>query len=222
MEIRTAFHKKIAEIQCDVLAMGSMVEKAVLRSVKALKERDLALADKIITEDIKINRLRFDIEDKCIQLIATQQPMASDLRVIMSVASVVTELERIGDHAEGIAKIVVMIGDEPPLKPIVDLPRMAEKMADMLHRSLEAFTRHDAKAAREIAVEDDEVDDLYDQVYRELLSFMAEDPKTITRATRLIWVAHNLERSADRVTNICERIVFTVTGRMEEIGASNY
>jgi phosphate transport system protein len=148
--------------------------------------------------------------------------MAIDLRTIMSVANVATELERIGDHAEGIAKIVVMVGDEPPLKPIVDLPRMAEKTADMLHRSLDAFYNRDAEAARKIVAEDDEVDDLYNQVYRELLSFMAEDPKTITRATRLIWVAHNLERSADRVTNICERVVFNVTGEMEEIGASKY
>lgn len=222
MDIRAEFHKKIVEIRGDVLAMGSMVEKALLRSTKALKERDLALAEQVIADDRKINEKRFDVEDKCIQLIATQQPMAGDLRTIMSVTNVVTELERIGDHAEGIAKIVIMVGDEPPLKPIVDLPRMAEKTVDMLHRSLTAFTTNDAESARKIAVEDDEVDDLYDQVYRELLSFMSEDPKTITRATRLIWVAHNLERSADRVTNICERIVFTVTGKIEEIGASNY
>lgn len=222
MEIRTEFHKKIEEIRGDVLAMGSMVEKALIRSIKALKERDLALAEQIIADDRKVNEKRFDIEEKCIQLIATQQPMASDLRTIMSITNIVTELERIGDHAEGIAKIVIMIGDEPPLKPIVDLPRMVEKTVDMLHRSLSAFTTHDAESARKIAIEDDEVDELYDQVYRELLSFMSEDPKTITRATRLIWVAHNLERSADRVTNICERVVFTVTGKIEEIGASNY
>jgi phosphate transport system protein len=222
MEIRTEFHKKIEEIRGDVLAMGSMVEKALLRSIQALKARDLALAEQVIADDIKVNERRFEIEEKCIQLIATQQPIASDLRIIMSVANVVTELERIGDHAEGIAKIVIMIGDEPPLKPIVDLPRMAEKTVDMLHRSLTAFTSHDAESARKIVTEDDEVDNLYDQVYRELLSFMSEDPKTITRATRLIWVAHNLERSADRVTNICERVVYNVTGKMEEIGASNY
>ena len=222
MEIRTEFHKKLGEIQGDILAMGSMVEKAIIRSMEALKERDLALAQQIVTEDTKINRKRFEIEEKCIRLIATQQPMAGDLRTIMAVVNVITELERIGDHAEGVAKIVIMIGDEPPLKPLIDLPRMAEKTADMLHRSLDAFTSHDAEAARQIAVEDDTVDDLYDQIYRELLSFMAEDPKTITRATRLIWVAHNLERSADRVTNICERVVFAVTGKMEEIGASKY
>ncbi len=222
MEIRAEFHKKLTEIQGDVLVMGSMVEEAINRSVRALRERDLALAEGVIADDRKINKVRYDIEEKCIELIATQQPMARDLRTIMSVANVVTELERIGDHAEGIAKIVVMIGDEPPLKPIIDLPRMADKTADMLHRSLDAFTRNDAAAARQIALEDDEVDDLYDQVYRELLIFMAEDSRTITRATRLIWVAHNLERSADRVTNICERVVFNVTGKLEEIGASNY
>jgi phosphate transport system protein len=222
MDIRVEFHKKISKIRSDVLAMGSMVEKALLRSTQALKERDLKMAEQVIRDDLAINEIRYDIEDKCIQLIATQQPMASDLRIIMAVVNIITELERIGDHAEGIAKIVIMIGDEPPLKPIIDLPRMADKTAVMLHRSLDAFNTQDSGLAKKIAIEDDEVDELYDQVYRELLSFMAEDPTTITRATRLIWVAHNLERSADRVTNICERVVFTVTGKMEEIGASNY
>jgi phosphate transport system protein len=148
--------------------------------------------------------------------------MASDLRAIICVLNIITDIERIGDHAEGIAKIVVMIGDEPPLKPLIDVPRMAEKVNDMLHRSLDTLINRNAGAARKIAAEDDEVDQLYDQVFRELLTFMAEDPKTITRATRLIWVAHNLERSADRVTNICERVVYMVTGKMEEIGASKY
>ncbi|MGD9116117.1 MAG: phosphate signaling complex protein PhoU [Dehalococcoidia bacterium] len=222
MEIRAEFHTKLQQIQNDLLAMGSMAEKAILNSVKALKERDLETAQRIITEDMRINEKRFEIEERCVELIATQQPMASDLRAIVSMLSVASELERIGDHAEGIAKIVVMVGDEPPLKPLVDLPRMAEKTAEMLQRSLEAFVKRDAAAARKIAAEDDEVDELYDQVFRELLSFMAEDPKTITPATRLVWVAHNLERSADRVTNICERIVFLVTGKMEEIEVSKY
>jgi phosphate transport system protein len=222
MEIRTTFHKRLREIQDDILAMGSMVEKAISRSIEALKNRDLALAHQIIADDQKINEKRFEIEEKCIQLIATQQPMASDLRIIMSVHSITSELERIADHAEGIAKIAVMIGDEPPLKPLIDIPRMADKTNDMLRRSLEALVNRDAGAAREIIAEDDEVDNLYNQVFRELLTFMLEDPKTITRATRLIWVAHNLERSADRVTNICERVVFIVTGKMEEIGASKY
>jgi phosphate transport system protein len=222
MEIRTEFHKRLDEIKDDVLAMGSMVEKAIRLSIDALRERDLALAERIIGDDIKINRKRFEIEEKCIGLIATQQPMASDLRTIMGVTSIITELERIGDYAEGIAKIVVMIGDEPPLKPLVTIPRMAEKTVDMLHRSLEAFCELDEDAARKIAREDDDVDHLYNDLYRVLISFMLEDPKTITRATRFIWVAHNLERSADRVTNICERVVFAVTGKIEEIGASKY
>ena len=222
MEIRTIFHKKLREIQDDVLAMGSMVEKATIRSIEALKERDIEKAHEIIADDLKINRKRFEIEEKCVQLIATQQPMASDLRTIIGVLNIITEIERIGDHAEGVAKIVVMIGDEPLLKPLIDIPRMAEKVNDMLHRSLDALINRDADVAKQIVSEDDEVDNLYDQVFRELLVFMAEDPKTITRATRLIWVAHNLERSADRVTNICERVVYMVTGKMEEMNISKY
>jgi len=221
-ELRAAFHKKLREIQDDVLVMGSMAEKAIIASVRALKERDLKAAKQIISDDTRINKKRFEIENKCVQLIVTQQPMASDMRVIMAVVNIITELERIGDYAEGIAKIVVLIGDEPPLKPLVTIPRMAEKTVDMLRRSLEAFINHDAAAARQIAAEDDEVDNLYNELFRVLISFMVEDPKTITRATRLIWVSHNLERAADRVTNICERVVFTVTGKMEEIGASKY
>ena len=222
MEIRTNFHERLREIQNEVLVMGSMVEKAIIRSVEALKKRDLALAKQIIAEDVEINNKRFGIEEQCVQLIATQQPMAKDLRTLICVIHIISELERIGDHAEGIAKIVIMVGDEPPLKPLVDIPRMAQKTADMLRRSLDSFINLNADEARKIAGEDDEVDDLYNQVFRELLVFMAEDPRTITRATRLIWVAHNLERSADRVTNICERIVYIVTGKMEEIGASHY
>ena len=222
MEIRTTFHKKLREIQDEVLVMGSMVEKAIMFSVKALKERDLDLAHQVISDDLKVNQKRFEIEEKCVELIATQQPMASDLRVIIAILNITTEIERIGDYAMGIARVVIMTGDEPPLKPLIDIPRMAEKTTDMLHRSLDALINSDANTARQIASEDDEVDNLYDQVFRELLTFMAEDPKTITRATRLIWVAHNLERSADRVTNICERVVYMVTGKMEEIGASKY
>ena len=222
MEIRTTFHKKLRDIQDELLAMGGMVEKAISLSVDALKKRNLKLAKQIIADDQKINEKRFEIEETCIQLIATQQPMAGDLRYLISVLNIITELERIGDHAEGIAKIVVMIGDEPPLKPLIDIPRMADKTIDMLRRSLDAFLRCDENIARQIAAEDDEVDQLYDQVFRELISFMVEDPKTITRATRLLWVAHNLERCADRVTNICERIVFTVTGKMYEINVSKY
>jgi phosphate transport system protein len=222
MELRTVFHKKLREIQDEVLVMGSMVGKAILRSVEALKSRDINLAQHLIDEDQSINRKRFEIEERCIELIATQQPMATDLRTITAILNITTEIERIGDYAVGIARIVILIGSEPPLKSLVDIPLMAEKTVDMLSRCLDAFINRDAEAANKIAKEDDLIDNLYDQVFRELLIIMAEDPKTITRATRLIWTAHNLERAADRVTNICERVVFIVTGKMEEIGASQY
>jgi phosphate transport system protein len=222
MEIRTTFRKKLREIQDEVLVMGSMAGKAITSSVKALKERDIDLARQLISDDQKVNAKRFEIEEKCIQLIATQQPMASDLRIIIAILSITTEIERIGDYAVGISRIVIMIGDEPPLKPLIDIPRMAEQTVDMLRRSLDALVDRDVEAAKQIAAGDDLIDNLYDQVFRELLVFMAEDPRTITRATRLIWVAHNLERSADRVTNICERVIYMVTGKMEEIEASKY
>lgn len=222
MEIRRTFHKKLLEIQNDVLVMGTMVGEAILLSIDALTKRDLDLAQKIIANDQKINQKRFDIEEKCIQLIATQQPLANDLRFIVAVLNIITEVERIGDYAGGIAKITIMIGNEPPLKPLIDIPRMANQTVDMLHRSLDAFINHDADTAMKISVEDDIVDGLYDQITRELLTFMLEDPKTITRATRLTWVAHDLERSADRVTNICERVIFVETGKMEEISGEKY
>lgn len=222
MEIRTTFHKSLKEIQDELLAMGNMVEKALLRSIEALKTRNIALAQQVIDDDAIVDKKRYGIEEKSIQLIATQQPMASDLRTIISIISIVAELERIGDHAEGISKIVLLIGNEPPLKPLIDLPRMAEKTASMLHRALLSFINSDPETARNIIMEDDDIDNLYDQVFRELLTFMMEDPRTITRATRLIWVNHNLERSADRVTNICERVVFVVTGKLEDVKVSKY
>jgi phosphate transport system protein len=199
-----------------------MAEKAVGRSVDALVHRDLEAARRIIAADNEIDEKRYDIEEKAIHLIATQQPMARDLRTIVAILNIIVELERIGDYAEGIAKIVLMIGEQPPLKRLVDIPRMAEKSRDMLRRSLDAYIARDAALATQIAAEDDEVDALYDQVYRELLTYMFDDPHSITRATHLIWVAHNLERIADRTTNICERVVFLTTGRLVDINTSRY
>ena len=209
-------------LQDEVLVMGSMIEKALERSMQSLKERDLDLAKLITTEDLNVNKKRFEIEEKALDIITCQAPMASDLRILLAILFIVTDLERMGDHAAGNAKIALMIGNEPPLKPLIDLPRMNEKVIDMLHRSLNAFIIHDADATRKIVEEDDEIDNLYDQVFRELLTFMMEDPRTITRATRLMWVGHNLERTGDRVTNICERVVFMVTGKMEELNVSTY
>jgi len=197
--------------------MGSLAGDAILRSVEALKNRDLDLAQHIVEGDQQINDLRFSIEEKCIQLIVTQQPIANDLRIIIAVLNIITEVERIGDYAEGIAQITIMIGDEPPVKPLVDIPLMAEQAVDMLRRSLDAFISQDAEAARKISDEDDIVDNLYDQVYLDLLDLMMKDHRIVSRATRLIWVAHDLERCADRVTNICERVIFVITGKMEEM-----
>jgi phosphate transport system protein len=219
---RKLFEQHLRELQDHVLIMGSMVETAIYRSMDALKNRNITLANQVIKDDTLIDHKRYEIEEQCIDLIVTQQPMASDMRIIIAVLNIIVDLERIGDHAEGTAKIAIMIGDEPPLKPLIDLPRMAELTGSMLRRTLEAFINHDAETASQICDEDDAIDNLYDQVFRELLTFMAEDPKTITRATRLIWVAHNLERSADRVTNIAERIIYVVTGSRDSMIGSKY
>jgi phosphate transport system protein len=213
---RTAFHRELERLQDEVLVLGSMVEKATLRAVDALRGRNIAAARAIEAEDTLINRKRFEIEEAALLLIATQQPMASDLRQLAAILHIVTDLERMGDYAAGIAHISVQIGDEPLIKPLIDIPRMAEKATGMLRRSLDAFIERDVAAAESIAQEDDEVDDLYQQVYRELLTIMLANPRTIDQATHLLWVAHNLERVADRVQNICERVVFVVSGRMRE------
>ena len=222
METRTTFHEHLREVEEDVLTMGKMVVKAIDLSMEALKKRDLNLAHKIIADDAQINKQRFSIEDKCVALIATQQLIASDLRIIVAVLNIITDLERIGDYAEGIAKIAIMIGDEAPLKPLIDIPRMGEITRDMIKESLQSFATRDVELAMRVVSLDNIVDSLYDQVFRELLTFMMVDPKTTNRATRLIWIAHNLERAADRATNICERVVYTVTGKMEEIRGSKY
>jgi phosphate transport system protein len=219
---RTVLERQLSGIQEDMLVMADVVDAAIQRSIQALKSRDLDLARQIIADDIKINRKRYDTEERCLELIATQQPLASDLRTIVAVLHMIVDLERMGDHAEGIAKIVVMLADEPPLKPYVDLPRMADIACEMLREALEAFKHRDAELARSAMNRDDEVDALYDQVYRELLTYMLSDPRTIERATRLLWVAHNLERIADRVTNVCERVAYLVTGKMEELNVSSY
>jgi phosphate transport system protein len=219
---RVIFDKMLAEIQQEMLLMGTQVTSAIDRSIEALRERNADLARQVIADDIKINRRRYDIELKCQELVATQAPLAGDLRAIFSVLHIIVDLERMGDHAEGIAKIAIMLADEPPLKPYIDIPRMAAIAKDMLIGSLEAFRERDEERAKHIVDQDDEVDALYDQVYRELLTFMINDPKTIERATHLTWVAHNLERIADRVTNICERVVYLVSGKIEELNVSKY
>ena len=214
---RADFDHDLRRLLDDVLLMGSMVEKAIAKSLDALKTRDLELSRQVVAEDDVVDSQRFAIEERCVDLIAMQQPMARDLRTLIAVLHITNELERMGDYAEGISKISLMMGNDAPLKPLIDIPRMADRARDMLRRSLDSLVNRDVLAATQVCHDDDQVDALYDQVYRELLIIMIQDPKTIQRATYLLWVAHDVERIADRATNIAERVIFLVTGKMTEI-----
>jgi phosphate transport system protein len=214
--VRDLFDQQLQQLQEDVLAMGSKVEEALSMSVETLKQKDLLAARRIIAGDREINAKRFEIEEAALTLIATQQPMAGDMRLLAAVLEIITELERIGDYAKGIARINLMIGEQPFVKPLIDLPLMASKARAMLQDALDAFINQDLELARAVPPRDQEVDDLYNQVYRELLSYIMEDPSTIEQANLLLWVAHNLERTADRTINLCERIAYMITGEMKE------
>jgi phosphate transport system protein len=214
---RQAFQEQIRELLEDLLEMGQMVASSIDSSIQALAKQDQELAQWVIDYDDEINSFQYDIDEKCLVLIATQQPMAGDLRAILSVSNIAAELERIGDYSEGIARLALKLLGRPLLKPLIDIPRMAEEGSRMLMGALEAFARQDVEAARQIGEADDVVDALYDQVYRELLVYMMEDPRTITQATYLLWVAHNLERIADRTTNIAERVIFLDSGRIVDL-----
>ncbi len=218
--MRQTFDREMQEIQDDVLALGSMVENALIESVQILRDRDTDGAEQLIAQDHLINEKRFAIEGNCLALIATQQPLAGDLRTLAAVLEITTELERIGDYAKGIARISLMLGPGPLPQPLPLVQQMAEKSSHMLHRSLDAFIRRDELLARAIHSEDDEVDDLYLQTYRTLIAHIIADPQLIEPINYLLWVAHNLERAADRVTNICERVIFTVTGELSELDGS--
>jgi phosphate transport system protein len=219
-QTRGTLDVELRQIQDDVLRMGSMVEEAVHRSIRALKNRDVELARHIIAADQHINALRYSIEEQCLKVIATQQPVAGDLRTIIAAMHIAVEMERMADHAEGTAELVTRMADEPLLKPLIDLPRMADIACEMLRDTLDAFIARDAKAATAVVERDDEIDQLYDQIFRELLTYMLQDPSNINRATYLLWVAHNLERTADRVTNVSERIIFMATGQLKEMNGS--
>jgi phosphate transport system protein len=218
---RSPFDQKYVAIRDNLLRLGQLLDAAIDRSITALKNQDQALARQIIADDAAINDLRFEVEEECLALIATQQPAASDLRSVITAMNLVNDMERMADHAAGIAKTIIRMGDEPLLKPLVDIPRMANYARDMLKRALDAFLTHDAEAARAIAAEDDEIDRLYKAIFDELLGIMARDPGTISRGTYLLWCAHNLERIGDRVTNIAERIIFMTTGTMQELNVTN-
>ena len=209
---REDFERNLKDVEDDVVQLSSMVEKAIFKSIEALKERDINASQKVVDDDDVIDEKQQAIEDRCIDLIALEAPMAGDLRVLIAAMMVANELERMGDYAEGIAKISLSMGNLPPLKPLIDIPRMTDKSVDMLRRSTQAFVNRDVESATAVILDDDEVDDIYDQVYRELLTYMTADPSTVQRATYLLWVAHDLERVADRTTNIAERVIYLVTG----------
>jgi phosphate transport system protein len=226
-----SFYQGMQELQDNLTGLGNLVDQAIVRAVEALKNRDLAASRQVIQGDDLIDLKRYQLEEGCIYLMGMQQPLATDLRTLVAILHVSVELERIGDYAEGIAKISLMMADEPPLKPLIDIPRMAELASNMLRRSLNALDQAmlisgdeaaAEAAALQVCTDDDEVDALYDQVYRELLTYMLQDPKTVQRATYLLWVAHNLERMADRATNIAERVIFLITGKLTRMNASRY
>ncbi len=214
--MRKVLEEKIQHLKDEILALGGMVEQAMRDAVEALKRRDVEASRRIYAADRDINAKRFAIEQEALITIATQQPMAHDLRVLASILEIAGELERMGDYAKGIAKINIMLGDQPLIKPLIDIPRMMEIATSMLRRALRAFVEGDVETALAIPQEDDEVDALYNQVYRELVTYMIQNPRTIDQANYLMWAAHNLERMADRVTNICERTLFVVTGELRE------
>lgn len=219
---RDLFNAELRQLQDDVLTLGSMTEKAILDAMESLRDGDAEWSRRIIADDAKINRKRFEIEDRAIAVVATQQPMATDLRALVSVLYIITDLERIADHAEGVARINTMMEPEPLPRKLGYIPAMADRAVAMLRDSLKAYIDLDVDAARQICHADDEVDRLQDSVYEEAFRAMVSDPSTIQRNTYLLWTAHNLERIADRCTNICERVIFTVTGHMDELNVSNY
>ncbi len=221
LKTRGRLDRELSQIQEEILSLGDMVEQAIQRSIQALKKRDVALAQQIIHQDQDINALRYAIEELCLTVIATQQPVAVDLRTIIAAIHIAVEMERMADHAAGIAQLTLRMAGEPLLKPLIDVPRMADIACEMLHASLDAFLARDPDAARAVATRDDEMDQLADQVFRELLTYMLQDPRSINRATFLLWVTHNLERIGDRVTNVSERVVFMITGKLEELDVDN-
>lgn len=216
MNVRETFERELARLREDLLAMGSEVQRAITRSIIALDDRDVELARSIIAEDEVINEHRFRIEAACLGIMATQQPTARDLRILIAALMIVVDLERMADHAKGIAKTVMLTANEPSFPPAPDLRRMSELVQRMLDQGLQAFAETDVELAQRVCASDDEVDHLYKQFFNVMLSYMLEDPRSIARATYLLWIAHNLERVADLVTNIGERVIYYATGHMQD------
>ena len=215
--VREAYHKDLHRLKEEILNMGNLVIKAIGNSVLSLKNRDMEMAQKVIDTDKEIDALDREIEDNCMRLLALQQPMARDLRLIISVLKMSIDLERMGDLSLEIAAITKMTANVPPVKPLVDLPRMSEVCQEMIKDCMNAFENKDVELARKTARRDDEIDALFDQIRRELITIMIEDPKKITGSQHLTFVARYLERIGDHITNLCESVVFMVTGERAEL-----
>src|ERR1700685_2788404 len=207
------YEEELRAVRGDLLKMGGLVERQIAEAMEALVNRDTAKAREIIARHTEVNPLDSETDDRCIRLLALHQPAASDLRFITTGLKITTDLERIGDNAVNICERATELNEEPQLKPYIDIPRMADIAQDMVKDSLDAFMREDTELAEEVIARDDEVDQLNYQIYRELLSYMAEDPQTIPRATRILFISKYLERIADHATNIAEMVVFMVKGR---------
>lgn len=221
MTTRNTLDREIRLVQDETLLLGDLVEQAVLNSVETLKSRDVASAKAIIRNDAAINDKRFAIENRILLLFATHSPMARDLRLLAAELELITELERIGDYAKGIAKVAVELANRETRIPIQEISDMADLAVSMVHRALEAFITEDLETARKIPIDDDQVDELYKRIYHEIIQSMIADPGSIDRANQIVRVIHNLERTADRATNICERIIFIATGEMLELDSTD-
>lgn len=210
---RSHFDQEMKDLRDAILRIGGMVERNIYQAVESLKNRDLQMAEKVVAADLEVDELENEVEEECIRLIALRQPMARDLRAITTAMKITHELERMGDLAVNISERNLELCEEPPVKPLIDIPRMAAHAQEMLRKSLDAFIREDVRLALEVCDSDDLLDNLNEQIFRELISFMIEDPKTISRATRLVLVSRYLERFGDHATNIGELVVFMVEGR---------
>lgn len=215
--VRERYHNDLHRLKDDVSTMGTLVGEAIVNAVISLKTGDVNLAQTVIDNDDEIDKINVNIEETCMRLLALQQPMARDLRLIISILKMNIDLERMGDLALEIALISKITASSPPIKPLVDIPRMSEIEQDMLTKTMIAFVNKDVELAKDVAKRDDELDDLFDQIRRELISYMIEDPKTIKGAQHLTFVARYLERIGDHITNLCEDIVFMVTGERTEL-----
>jgi phosphate transport system protein len=214
---RERFSQQVMDVKHKVVRMGALVEDIIELAITALKSQDLEAAKKVYADDDEIDEIELEIEQECMKMLALQQPLAKDLRTVATALKIITDLERMGDHAVNIAKITLEIGKEPLIKPLIDIPRMAQIAQDMLRLSLDSFVREDIELAEKVAVMDEEVDDIYLAIFDEIIELISNDRNITRQGTKLLFIGRYLERIADHTTNICERVIYMVTGELKEI-----